>query len=211
MQLKQQLHRQFLLLCAVVLLSAGLVFATAGIPAEAEEVPQALAVHEPVAGVTDAPSSQQAEVTAEVSADNAQHITPKTKKAQAFSDALEHAEPMRPVSLRADEQPESSIPENLTYLDTFTATAYCLTGTTATGSYTTVGRTLAVNPSVIAYGTHVWLFLEDGTPVGDYYAEDTGSNMLAHPYVIDIYMGEDSYEQCMLWGAQRVLVYVEGE
>ena len=91
---------------------------------------------------------------------------------------------------------------------TFLATAYCQTGTTATGTYTTVGRTLAVNPGVIPYGTHVWLYLEDGTLVGDYYAEDTGGNMLEHSYVIDIYMGTD-YDTCIEWGVKRVSVYVE--
>ena len=65
-----------------------------------------------------------------------------------------------------------------------------------------------VNPGVIPYGTHVWLYLDDGTLVGDYYAEDTGSNMLAHPYVIDIYMGTD-YDTCIEWGVQHVSVYVE--
>ena len=93
-------------------------------------------------------------------------------------------------------------------IDHFTATAYCTTGTTATGTYTTVNRTLAVNPSMIPYGTHVWLFFPDGTLVGDFYAEDTGSNMMEHPYVIDIYKGADSYDECMQWGAQRVSVYV---
>ena len=78
----------------------------------------------------------------------------------------------------------------------------------AWGAYTTVGRTLAVNPGVIPYGTHVWLYLEDGTLVGDYYAEDTGGNMLEHPYVIDIYMGTD-YDTCIEWGVKRVSVYVE--
>ena len=46
------------------------------------------------------------------------------------------------------------------------------------------------------------------TPVGDYYAEDTGGNMLEHPYVIDIYMGTD-YDTCIEWGVKRVSVYVE--
>ena len=50
--------------------------------------------------------------------------------------------------------------------------------------------------------------MEDGTLVGDYYAEDTGGNMLEHPYVIDIYMGTD-YDTCIEWGVKRVSVYVE--
>lgn len=106
---------------------------------------------------------------------------------------------------------ETGVPDDLVLLDTFIATAYCLTGTTSTGTYTTVGRTLAVNPGVIPYGTHVWIYLDDGTFVGDYYAEDTGSNMMEHPYVVDIYMGEDSYDACINWGAQHVSIYVERE
>lgn len=121
--------------------------------------------------------------------------------------------PAEPASAEpASEEPAPAEPEakdDLTYLDTFIATAYTVTGTTATGTYTTAGRTLAVNPGIIPYGTHVWLYLEDGTLVGDYYAEDTGSNMMAHPYVIDIYMGENTYDECIQWGARRVLVYTE--
>lgn len=108
----------------------------------------------------------------------------------------------------AEAEAEPAVPDDLVLVDYFTATAYCTTGTTATGTYTTVDRTLAVNPSMIPYGTHVWLFLQDGTLVGDFYAEDTGSNMMAHPYVIDIYKGADSYDECIQWGAQPVSVYV---
>ena len=111
----------------------------------------------------------------------------------------------------AEAQTAAETPDDLVLLDTFIATAYCVTGTTSTGTYTTVNRTLAVNPEVIPYGTHVWLYLDDGTFVGDYYAEDTGSNMMENPYVIDIYMGEDSYNECILWGAQHVSVYVEAD
>lgn len=99
-------------------------------------------------------------------------------------------------------------PEDLVKLGDFIATAYCVTGQTSTGTQTTVGRTLAVNPYVIPYGTEVWLYLEDGSFVGDFVAEDTGSNMLANSNVIDIYMGEGSYHDCILWGAQNVQVYV---
>lgn len=106
---------------------------------------------------------------------------------------------------------QASVPDDLVLLDTFLATAYCVTGTTATGTYTTAGRTLAVNPDIIPYGTHVWLFLDDGTLVGDYYAEDTGANMMENPYVVDIYMGEGSYDACILWGTQHVSIYVEAD
>ena len=99
-------------------------------------------------------------------------------------------------------------PDDLVKLGDFIATAYCVTGQTSTGTQTTVGRTLAVNPHVIPYGTEVWLYLEDGTFAGDFIAEDTGSNMLANSNVIDIYMGEGSYHDCILWGAQNVEVYI---
>lgn len=103
------------------------------------------------------------------------------------------------------------IPDGLELIDTFIATAYCVTGTTATGTQTTIDRTLAVNPYVIPFGTHVWTFLDDGTLVGDFYAEDTGTNMLENPYVVDIYMGADTYSACMQWGAQHVTLYAQPE
>ena len=117
-------------------------------------------------------------------------------------------QPEAPAEEDAEAPSGPAVPDELELLDTFLATAYCQTGTTATGTYTTVNRTLAVNPGIIPYGTHVWLYLDDGTLVGDYYAEDTGSNMMAHPYVIDIYMGTD-YDTCIAWGVQHVRVYVE--
>ena len=120
---------------------------------------------------------------------------------------------------------DADIPDDLEHIDSFIATAYYVTGTTSTGAYTTVGRTLAVNPNIIPYGTQVWMFLDDGTYIGtftaedvwlyledgtfagDFIAEDTGSNMLANSNVIDIYMGEGSYHDCILWGAQHVNLY----
>ena len=126
---------------------------------------------------------------------------PQTDEKEAVAPADDPAAKEAPEEAPAPEEavaPEddaagdpNAVPDDLELLDTFLATAYCQTGTTATGTYTTVGRTLAVNPGVIPYGTHVWLYLEGGTLVGDYYAEDTGGNMLEHPYVIDIYMGTD--------------------
>jgi 3D (Asp-Asp-Asp) domain-containing protein len=128
-----------------------------------------------------------------------------TKKSAAV-----RAEPAKqPTALQtAAAASGDEVPDDLVLLDTFVATAYCQTGTTATGTYTTVGRSLSVNPGVIPYGTHVWIYLDDGTYVGDYYAEDTGSNMQAHPYVVDIYMGT-SRQTCIDWGARHVSIYVE--
>ena len=156
-----------------------------------------------------APSVQAAETEAEpVAVVRVEPVIELTAASdpQKLVKPSQQSEPYEQIPAEAEEkEPE------LEYLDSFIATADSLTGTTATGTYTTENRTLAVNPGIIPYGTHVWLYLEDGTLVGDYYAEDTGANMLEHPYVVDIYMGADSYDKCVEWGAQRVLIYTEAE
>ena len=142
--------------------------------------------------VTEEPLAEEASVTAEAP-EEATEETPAPEADNAIARAT-----------KADHER----PDDLVKLGDFIATAYCVTGQTSTGTQTTVGRTLAVNPYVIPYGTEVWLYLEDGTFAGDFIAEDTGSNMLANPNVIDIYMGQDSYNDCILWGAQNVEVYI---
>ena len=142
--------------------------------------------------VTEEPLAEEASVTAEAPEEAAEE-TPAPEADNAIAQAT-----------KADHER----PDDLVKLGDFIATAYCVTGQTSTGTQTTVGRTLAVNPYVIPYGTEVWLYLEDGTFAGDFIAEDTGSNMLANPNVIDIYMGQDSYNDCILWGAQNVEVYI---
>ena len=142
--------------------------------------------------VTEEPSAEEASVTEEAPEEAAEE-TPAPEADNAIAQAT-----------KADHER----PDDLVKLGDFIATAYCVTGQTSTGTQTTVGRTLAVNPYVIPYGTEVWLYLEDGTFAGDFIAEDTGSNMLANPNVIDIYMGQDSYNDCILWGAQNVEVYI---
>ena len=142
--------------------------------------------------VTEEPLAEEASVTAEAP-EEATEETPAPEADNAIARAT-----------KADHER----PDDLVKLGDFIATAYCVTGQTSTGTQTTVGRTLAVNPYVIPFGTEVWLYLEDGTFAGDFIAEDTGSNMLANPNVIDIYMGQDSYNDCILWGAQNVEVYI---
>ena len=142
--------------------------------------------------VTEEPLAEEASVTEEAPEEAAEE-TPAPEADNAIAQAT-----------KADHER----PDDLVKLGDFIATAYRVTGQTSTGTQTTVGRTLAVNPYVIPYGTEVWLYLEDGTFAGDFIAEDTGSNMLANPNVIDIYMGQDSYNDCILWGAQNVEVYI---
>lgn len=142
--------------------------------------------------VTEEPLAEEASVTEEAPEEAAEEApAPEADNAIAQATKADHERP-----------------DDLVKLGDFIATAYCVTGQTSTGTQTTVGRTLAVNPYVIPYGTEVWLYLEDGTFAGDFIAEDTGSNMLANPNVIDIYMGQDSYNDCILWGAQNVEVYI---
>lgn len=146
-----------------------------------------------------------------VTASNAQQAdepaAPAAEEALPGEDAArESAVPESGIALATKADLEA--PDDLVKLGDFIATAYCVTGTTATGTQTTVGQTLAVNPYVIPYGTEVWLYLEDGSFAGDFIAEDTGANMLANSNVIDIYMGQDSYNDCILWGAQNVSVYI---
>ena len=147
--------------------------------------------------VTEEPLAEEASVTEEPLAEEAPEEAAEETPAPEADNAIARA-------TKADHER----PDDLVKLGDFIATAYCVTGQTSTGTQTTVGRTLAVNPYVIPYGTEVWLYLEDGTFAGDFIAEDTGSNMLANPNVIDIYMGQDSYNDCILWGAQNVEVYI---
>ena len=242
MQLKTRLKRNILIAFIVTLVSAGVVFATAGVQAAPESKIETVSSEqpavqaEPVTARSITPEIEPAPRAAADEPRNPDLDEPKTAKARALAEAMangEHLLPVVPAAKHSAEQTpeqaaepasttaadaqtasdiaELAVPDNLVLLDSFIATAYYLTGTTATGTYTTVGRTLAVNPGIIPYGTHVWLYLEDGMFVGDYYAEDTGANMMEHPYVVDIYMGEDSYNACINWGARRVLIYVESE
>lgn len=127
---------------------------------------------------------------------------------EAAQESAVHESAVHESAIALATKADLEAPDDLVKLGDFIATAYCVTGTTATGTQTTVGQTLAVNPYVIPYGTEVWLYLEDGSFAGDFIAEDTGANMLANSNVIDIYMGQDSYNDCILWGAQNVSVYI---
>ena len=167
-----------------------LALETVALPVKEEAVTEEPLAEE--ASVTEEPLAEEASVTEEAPEEAAEE-TPAPEADNAIAQAT-----------KADHER----PDDLVKLGDFIATAYCVTGQTSTGTQTTVGRTLAVNPYVIPYGTEVWHYLEDGTFAGDFIAEDTGSNMLANPNVIDIYMGQDSYNDCILWGAQNVEVYI---
>mgnify|MGYP004646784627 CR=1 FL=1 len=97
-------------------------------------------------------------------------------------------------------------------LGEFKLTAYCpcakccgkTDGITATGTAAAEGRTIAVDPAVIPYGSAVTLYYEDGT-VHTYTAEDCGGGIKGNR--LDIYF--DDHQAALQFGVQSAMVYVE--
>ena len=202
---------------AACMLAACLLLPDTQAKAESISVPESTAA---VQSQQEIPTSPQAAVLAPLALETITlpaEVLPEVPEETIAEEPAPEEEPAQDVAEETvvDDSPiaqatkaDEERPDDLVKLGDFIATAYCVTGQTSTGTYTTVGRTLAVNPYVIPYGTELWLYLEDGTFAGDFIAEDTGSNMLANPNVIDIYMGQGSYNDCILWGAQNVEVYI---
>ena len=100
------------------------------------------------------------------------------------------------------------------FLGYFTITHYCICykccgktpdhpayGITASGTKATPGRSIAVDTSIVPFGTKVKISGYDG----EYIAEDTGSSIVGHK--IDICV--DSHEKCLQLGIlYDVPVYV---
>ena len=92
-------------------------------------------------------------------------------------------------------------------LGTFKLTAYCACekccgksdGVTATGTKATANRTIAVDPSIIPYGTTVVI---NGI---EYVAEDTGGAIKGN--IIDIFF--DNHQDAINFGVQYADVYVK--
>ena len=83
------------------------------------------------------------------------------------------------------------------------ATAYTNDPITSTGTKPTEGRTIAVDPSVIPYGTKVYIPQFDRV----FIAEDCGSAIKGNR--IDIYMND--YDRCMDWGIKTIDIYIINE
>lgn len=79
-------------------------------------------------------------------------------------------------------------------------------GITSTGTVATEGRTIAVDPTVIPYGTDVLVRYEDGTEAM-YVAEDCGGAIKQNR--IDIFM--DSHQAALVEGVKRAEVYIVKE
>ena len=104
---------------------------------------------------------------------------------------------------------------NDVFLGEFTLTAYCpgrcccgkwASGYTATGTLATEGRTIAVDPKVIPYGTRVLLIWPNGTQ-RSYIVEDCGSGVNGNH--IDVFF--DDHQAARRFGVQSAMVYLEAE
>lgn len=104
---------------------------------------------------------------------------------------------------------------NDVFLGEFTLTAYCpercccgkwASGYTATGTLATEGRTIAVDPKVIPYGTCVLLIWPDGTQ-RSYIAEDCGGGVNGNH--IDVFFSD--HQAARVFGVQSAMVYLEAE
>jgi 3D (Asp-Asp-Asp) domain-containing protein len=104
---------------------------------------------------------------------------------------------------------------NDVFLGEFTLTAYCpghcccgkwASGYTATGTLATEGRTIAVDPKVIPYGSHVLLIWPDGTQ-RSYISEDCGSGVNGNH--IDVFFND--HQAARIFGVQSAMAYLEAE
>lgn len=104
---------------------------------------------------------------------------------------------------------------NDVFLGEYTLTAYCpgacccgvwANGYTATGTWATEGRTIAVDPDVIPYGSRVTLIWPDGTQ-HTYTAEDCGSGINGNR--IDVFFTD--HEAARYFGIQSAMAYLEVE
>lgn len=100
--------------------------------------------------------------------------------------------------------------EVLTYTKVITSetTAYCDKGLTATGTQARVGA-VAVDPSVIPYGTRMFILSEDGEYIyGIATAEDTGHPDYIYGTRIDLHYNTEA--ECIQFGRRDCLVYFLG-
>lgn len=104
--------------------------------------------------------------------------------------------------------------DGLVCLGTFQITHYCpcgvccgayADGVTASGTEATEGRTLAVDPEVIPYGSRVAIFYDDGR-IEHYIAEDCGGAI--HGKEADVFVSD--HQQALELGVTSGTVYLEG-
>lgn len=114
-----------------------------------------------------------------------------------------------PIESEVEQSEEDDVVENIGqhYLGEFKLTAYCpcakccgkwADGITSTGTTAVAGRTIAVDPKVIPYGTEVII---GGTT---YIAEDCGGAIKGNR--IDVYF--DSHSEALKFGVQYADIYI---
>lgn len=103
---------------------------------------------------------------------------------------------------------ENGVPTSYSQVLTGKSCAYSArpTAKTASGRQVKVGY-VAVDPSIIPYGTELYIVSTDGKYVYGYaIAADTGTALLDGRILVDLFM--ESYEASCEWGAKQVNIYV---
>lgn len=145
-------------------------------------------------------------IVVSILATSAQAVEAIPKESPVVSEEYDHA---------WDKPATESAVCNDVFLGEFTLTAYCpgrcccgkwASGYTATGTLATEGRTIAVDPKVIPYGSRVLLIWPDGTQ-HSYVAEDCGSGVDGNH--IDVFFGD--HQAARVFGVQSAMVYLEVE
>lgn len=140
-----------------------------------------------------------------------QQVTVKLETAEEPMDSeVFDVEAKEPSQVRAD-----SSADGLTYLGEFRITHYCACsiccgqyadGITATGTAATEGRTIAVDPSVIPYGSRVAIFYDDGI-IRYYTAEDCGDGITGK--TVDVFIAD--HNRARQIGVKSGSVYIVSE
>lgn len=103
---------------------------------------------------------------------------------------------------------ENGVPTSYSNVLTGKSCAYSASPTakTASGRQVKVGY-VAVDPSIIPYGTELYIVSTDGSYVYGYaIAADTGTALLDGRILVDLFM--ESYDASCDWGAKQVNIYI---
>lgn len=123
--------------------------------------------------------------------------------------------PPQPRQITEAPTPTTAPEPEMVSLGEFKITHYCpcslccgkwADGITATGTTAEEGRTIAVDPEVIPYGSEVVIRYADGSE-GNYIAEDCGGAIKGNR--IDVYM--DSHEAALIKGVKYAEVLIKKE
>ena len=131
------------------------------------------------------------------------YIETEAKNLHDYSDlynvATEASKSYSSTSSKSTSSKKSSSLKVVTTM-TVSATAYAGDSITATGTIPKVGRTIAVDPRVIPYGTKVYIPALGGT----YIAEDCGGGIKGNK--IDIFMSSEA--KCNSWGVRNIEIQI---